>query len=62
VTWPAAFVIALLCVIASWWNLVRLSEHDHPRAGTVVLVLSSAFVSSTALSVTILALLRMALA
>ena len=61
-TWALGFVISLACVLASWWLLVRLCEHDHPAPGTVALVISGAFVSTTVLSVTILALLRMAVA
>jgi hypothetical protein len=61
VSWAVLFVVALLAVLASWWNLVRLCEHDHPRAGTVVLTISSAFLCTTVLSVSILALLRLAL-
>jgi hypothetical protein len=61
-TWGAAFVIALLCVLASWRLLVRLSEDLHPGAINTVLVIAGAFTSTTVLSVTILALLRQAVA
>ena len=61
-SWAAAFVVALLCVLASWRLLVRLSEELHPGAVNTVLVIAGAFVSTTVLSVTILALLREALA
>jgi hypothetical protein len=61
-SWAGAFVVAVLCVLASWWLLVRLCDEYHPRAITVGLVISGAFVSTTVLSVTIIALLREAVA
>lgn len=61
-SWGAVFAVALVCVLASWWLLVRLCEHDGPHPVTVVVVISSALLCTTILSVSILALLRMAVA
>lgn len=60
-TWGAAFAVALLCVLASCRLLVRLSDEAHPGVVNTVLVISGAFVSTTVLSVTIIALMREAL-
>jgi hypothetical protein len=61
-SWWVVFTVALLGVLAAWWNLVRLCEHDHPPAAAVVVTIASAFTSTTVLSVSILALLRLAVA